>query len=249
MTDKQLERYARHIVLKDIGAVGQQKIMSAHILVVGAGGIGCPALQSLAAAGIGKITLFDDDIVSLSNLQRQILFTENDIGKFKVDVATQRLKQLNPDIEIVPIKKRLTAQHDRSILDDVDVVLDGCDNFATRLLINDLCIETKTPLVSAAIGQFQGQVGSFFGWQEAAPCYRCFVGDAFDAEDCDTCSDVGVLGAMCAMIANFAAMEVIRLITNFGESPMGKIHIIDGLKPAMRAMKLTKDPSCKSCSA
>lgn len=247
LTDTQLDRYARHIILPHIGGAGQAKLLAAHVLVVGAGGIGCPALQYLAAAGVGTITIVDDDIVSLSNLQRQVLFGEDDIGRSKVEVAKAALARINPDVTVRALQQRLTAQNGAAMLDGVDIVLDGSDNFATRLAVNDICVEAQVPLVSAAIGQFQGQVGTFAGWQAEAPCYRCFVGDAFDAEDCDTCAENGVLGAMTGMMGGFAAMEAVRALTGFGEDQTGKIHIYDGLKPEMRTIKLHKDPSCSTC--
>ncbi|WP_339822830.1 HesA/MoeB/ThiF family protein [uncultured Parasphingorhabdus sp.] len=251
LTDEQLDRYARHIVLKDIGGVGQKKILDAHILVVGAGGIGCPAIQYLAAAGIGALTIIDDDVVSLSNLQRQILFNADDIGKAKVDAAEKFTQRLNPDILINKVNQRLTAQH---FSDDAaaffapfDAIIDGTDNYQTRLLVSDLSVTHRVPLVSAAIGQFQGQLGTFRGWEDDKPCYRCFVGDALDPDDCDNCSEVGVLGAMVGLMGSFAAMEAIRVVTGFGQDPAGKLQLFDGLAPSMRSINLPKDPHCKSC--
>ncbi len=249
LTDSQLDRYARHIVLKDIGGAGQAKLLSAHVLLVGAGGIGCPAMQYLAAAGVGRLTVIDDDTVSLSNLQRQILFGEDMIGAPKVEAAAKAIARLNPDVAFVSLEQRIAADTPAGLLDGVDAVIDGSDNFTTRLIVNDLCLAARVPLVSAAIGQFMGQIGSFTGWEEGAPCYRCFVGDAHDPDDdCDNCSEVGVLGAMCGMMGSFAAMEAIRVVTGFGEGQTGKLHIFDGLKPAMRTITLPKDPECKSCS-
>jgi molybdopterin-synthase adenylyltransferase len=247
LTDGQIDRYARHIVLRDVGGPGQAKLLTSHVLLVGAGGIGCPAIQYLTAAGVGKISVIDNDVVSLSNLQRQVLFSADQIGTAKVDAAAIAAHKLNPEIKFIALKEQLTAQHDAAFLDGVDVVIDGCDNFTTRLIVNDLCLAARVPLVSAAIGQFQGQIGTFTGWLENAPCYRCFVGDAFDPEDCDDCATQGVLGAMCGMMGSFAAMEAIRHITGFGEDARGKLHIFDGLKPSMRTLTLHKDPECKSC--
>ena len=251
LSDEQLDRYARHIVLKDIGGVGQKRIIDAHILIVGAGGIGCPAIQYLAAAGIGALTIFDDDIISLSNLQRQVLFTENDIGKAKVEVAKVAAQRINPDVDITPLNQRLTAQHpgedSAAFFASFDAIIDGSDNYQTRLLVSDLSVTHRIPLVSAAIGQFQGQLGTFRGWEEDKPCYRCFVGDALDPDDCDNCSEVGVLGAMVGLMGSFAAMEAIRVVTGFGQDPAGKLQLFDGLAPAMRSINLPKDPHCKSC--
>jgi molybdopterin/thiamine biosynthesis adenylyltransferase len=247
LNDQQLDRYARHIVLRDIGGAGQAKLLSSHVLLIGAGGIGCPAIQYLAAAGVGTISVVDDDIVSLSNLQRQILYSECDIGSAKVDAAGAAVARLNPDVTFHGLKQRIDRTTSVDILSSVDVVIDGCDNFATRLIVNDLCLAAKVPLVSAAIGQFHGQIGTFTGWQADAPCYRCFVGDAHDPDDCDDCATQGVLGAMCGLMGSFAAMEAIRALTGFGEPQKGRLHLFDGIAPAMRSIRLPKDAVCKSC--
>ena len=249
LSDQQLDRYARHIVLRDIGGAGQSKLLSSHVLLIGAGGIGCPAMQYLAAAGIGTISVVDDDVVSLSNLQRQILYTESDIGTAKVDAASAAVARLNPDVTFRGLKQRIDRSTSADILKGVDVVIDGCDNFATRLIVNDLCLAAQVPFVSAAIGQFHGQIGTFTGWQADAPCYRCFVGDAHDPDDCDDCATQGVLGAMCGLMGSFAAMEAIRALTGFGEPQMGRLHLFDGIAPAMRTIRLPKDAGCRSCGA
>jgi adenylyltransferase/sulfurtransferase len=247
LNDQQLDRYARHIVLRDIGGAGQAKLLSSHVLLIGAGGIGCPAIQYLAAAGVGTISVVDDDIVSLSNLQRQILYSASDIGSAKVDAAGAAVTRLNPDVKFHGLKQRIDRSTSVDILSGVDVVIDGCDNFATRLIVNDLCLAAKVPLVSAAIGQFHGQIGTFTGWQADAPCYRCFVGDAHDPDDCDDCATQGVLGAMCGIMGAFAATEAIRALTGFGEPQKGRLHLFDGMAPAMRSIRLPKDAACKSC--
>jgi molybdopterin-synthase adenylyltransferase len=249
LTDQQLDRYARHIVLRDIGGAGQAKLLDSHVLLIGAGGIGCPAIQYLASAGVGKISVVDDDVVSLSNLQRQVLYTEKQIGQPKVVAAAEAVARLNPDVKFHPLQQRITSETSPDILNGVNVVIDGSDNFATRLLVNDLCLTARVPLVSAAIGQFHGQIGTFTGWLPQAPCYRCFVGDAHDPDDCDGCATQGVLGAMCGLMGSFAAMEAIRFLTGFGESQQGKLHIFDGLKPMMRSINMPKDPGCRSCGA
>jgi adenylyltransferase/sulfurtransferase len=249
LTDQQLDRYARHIVLRDIGGAGQAKLLESHVLLIGAGGIGCPAIQYLAAAGVGTISVVDDDIISLSNLQRQVLYNESQIGQPKVKAAAESLQGSNSGIKFRALQQRVTTQTSPEILDGIDVVIDGSDNFATRLIVNDLCLEAKVPLVSAAIGQFHGQIGTFTGWLSDAPCYRCFVGDAHDPDDCDDCATQGVLGAMCGLMGSFAAMEAIRVLTGFGNAQMGKLHIFDGMTPSMRTIKLPKDPACGSCGA
>lgn len=249
LSDHQLDRYARHIVLRDIGGAGQARLLESHVLLIGAGGIGSPAIQYLAAAGVGTISVVDDDAISLSNLQRQILYSETQIGKAKVEAAAAAVKRLNPDVSFHAIRRRIDHLTTSDILDGVNVVIDGSDNFATRLTVNDLCLSARVPLVSAAIGQFHGQIGTFTGWQNDAPCYRCFVGDAHDPDDCDDCATQGVLGAMCGLMGSFAAMEAIRVLTGFGDSQSGKLHIFDGMTPSMRSIKLPKDPACSSCAS
>lgn len=248
LTDAQLDRYARHIVLKEIGGAGQARLLAATVAVIGAGGIGSPALLYLAAAGVGRLKLIDDDVVSLDNLQRQVLFGSADIGRGKSAVAGEAVARLNPDVAFEGMAERLDAANVAALLGGADLVLDGSDNFATRLIVSDFCTAAHIPLVSAAIGQFQAQIGTFRGWLPDAPCYRCYVGDAFDAEDCDTCSELGVLGAMAGIAGSFAALEAVRALTGLGADPAGKLHIFDGLAPAMRTLRIVKDPACKGCS-
>jgi adenylyltransferase/sulfurtransferase len=247
LTDQQLDRYARHIVLREIGGAGQVKLRAARVTVIGAGGIGCPAIQYLAAAGIGTLRVVDDDVVSLSNLQRQTLFGTEDIGRAKVDVTRERVAALNPDVTFEPVPARLSHGYAAELIGTADLVLDGCDNFTTRLAVADHCTRARIPLVSAALGQFQGQIGTYRGWEPGQPCYRCFVGDAFDADDCDTCAEQGVLGAMAGLIGSWAAMEAVRAITNFGPDPAGKVHVFDGISPALRTIRVPKDPTCRTC--
>ncbi len=247
LSDPELTRYARHIVLRDVGGVGQAKLKAARIAVVGAGGIGCPALQYLVAAGVGAVTIFDDDTVSLSNLQRQILFGDSDVGQPKAPVAAAALARLNPHIAIAARQMRLGPVNAPDQLAGHDLVLDGTDSFASRLAIADAAHALRIPLVSAAIGQFHAQVATWYGWEADQPCYRCYVGDAFDADDCDTCAADGVLGAMTGMIGCFAALEAVRALTGLGEGARGKLHIVDGLAPAMRTIGMPKDPGCRTC--
>ena len=248
LSDAQLDRYARHIVLKEIGGEGQHKLLGATVTLIGAGGIGSPAIQYLAAAGVGALRVIDDDAVSIDNLQRQILFGSGDIGRSKGAVAGEAVARLNPDVRFESVPERLGPDNAAALLGGADVVLDGSDNFATRLAVSDACTALRIPLVSAAIGQFQVQIGTWRGWEPGRPCYRCFVGDAFDADDCDTCAELGVLGAMGGIAGSWAALEAIRQIADFGEEATGKVHIIDGLKPAMRSIRIAKDPACRACS-
>lgn len=249
LTDAQLDRYARHIVLKEIGGAGQMRLLESRVTVIGAGGIGSPVLQYLAAAGVGHLTVIDDDRVSLSNLQRQVLFGTQDVGAYKVGIAAVRISQINPDVAVNAIRTRITAENAAALLAGADVIVDGSDNFATRLAVADTAHALEIPLISAAIGQFHGQLGTWRGWEEGKPCYRCFVGDAHDADDCDTCSDVGVLGAMVGMMGSWAAMEAVRQLTGFGDDAAGKLHIVDGLAPSMRTIRMPKDPGCSTCGS
>lgn len=249
LSDEQLDRYARHIVLREIGGEGQRRLLAASIAVVGAGGIGCPAVQYLAAAGVGTLRVIDDDSVSLDNLQRQTLFGTADVGRPKAKVAGEAVARLNPDVLFESRRERLTAANVADLLAGVGLVLDGSDNFATRLAVSDHCTAARIPLVSAAIGQFQVQVGTFRGWEADRPCYRCFVGDAFDTEDCDSCAELGVLGATAGIAGAWAAMEAIRQVAGFGEDAAGKLHVFDGLKPALRTIRIVKDPACTGCGA
>jgi adenylyltransferase/sulfurtransferase len=247
LSDDQLDRYARQMVLREIGAVGQLKLLKSHAVLIGAGGIGTPAALYLAAAGIGIITLIDNDKVSLANLQRQILFTTADIDHSKVEVVSSRLTALNPDVAVTSHDTRIDATNAPALIAGADVVIDGSDNFATRLAVADAAYAARIPLVSAAIGQFHGQLGTFRGWEPAMPCYRCYVGDAFDADDCDTCAELGVLGAMTGWLGSMAALEAIRSVYPFGENQAGKLHLMDGLAPSLRTIRLPKDSGCKTC--
>jgi molybdopterin/thiamine biosynthesis adenylyltransferase len=246
-------RFARHIVLPEVGGAGQARLAQSHVVLVGMGGIGNPALQYLAGAGIGRLTLIDDDRVDLSNLQRQTLFTLHDVGRNKAEVAAEWLARFDPAIEVAAQVTRIGAQNAADLLAGGDLVLDGCDNFATRLAVSDACVRLGVPLTSAALGRFQGQVANFAGHLPGESCYRCFVGDAFDAEDCDTCAADGVLGAMVGMVGSFAAMHGLRVllsgISTLGDPQWGRLHLFDGLKPELRTMRIAKDPECRGCSA
>ena len=247
LSDAQLDRYARHIVLREIGGEGQRKLLDAEVAIIGAGGIGSPAIQYLAAAGVGALRVIDDDAVALDNLQRQILFGTPDVGRTKTGVAGDAVARLNPDVRFDGRRERLTRANVAALIEGASLVLDGSDNFATRLVVSDACTSARIPLVSAAIGQFQAQVGTWRGWEPDKPCYRCFVGDAFDADDCDTCAELGVLGAMAGLAGTFAALEAVRAIVGFGPDPAGRLHLFNGLTPEMRSIRIVKDPSCRGC--
>ena len=250
---ERLERFARHIVLPEIGGAGQVALGQAKVALVGVGGIGSPVLQYLAAAGIGALTLIDDDAVEASNLQRQTIFAEADIGRSKAVAARNWVARFDPGLAVQTIEQRLDATNAATMLDGHTLVLDGCDNFATRLAVSDACVALRIPLVSAAVGRFQGQVGAFAGHLPDQPCYRCFVGDAFDAEDCDSCAEDGMLGAMAGWAGTFAALQAVRVLLEgvgtMGEPQFGKLHILDGLAPSLRTLRIAKDPECQGCSA
>lgn len=249
-----LDRFARHIVLPEVGGAGQVALGQAHVVLIGCGGIGNPALQYLAAAGIGRLTLVDDDVVDASNLQRQTLFAPADIGKPKAEIAARWVERFDPALKVCAHVGRIVGDNAAQVLQDASLVLDGSDNFATRLAVSDACVQLGIPLTSAAIGRFQGQVASFAGHLPGVSCYRCFVGDAFDAEDCDTCAADGVLGAMVGMVGAFAAMQAIRVLLHrhaaLGDDPQwGRLHLLEGLVPSLRTMRIAKDPECRGCSA
>jgi molybdopterin/thiamine biosynthesis adenylyltransferase len=248
LTDGQLERYARHIVLKEIGGAGQQRLLSARVAVVGAGGIGCPAIAYLAAAGVGNIRVIDPDTVALSNLQRQILYGTADLGHPKAEAAHAAVSRLNPDVHLVAINQRIDADNAAILLRDVDVILDGCDNFETRLAVSDAATAARIPLVSAAVGGFDGQVGVWRGWEQAQPCYRCLVG-ADPARADASCADQGIVGAVTGIVGSLAALEVIRLLVPFGEDIAGKMLVTDLMTRNFRSVRVTADPACPACAA
>jgi adenylyltransferase/sulfurtransferase len=247
LSDGELDRYQRHIVLREVGGGGQAKLKGASVAVIGAGGLGSPCLQYLAAAGVGQITIVDDDVVSLSNLQRQVLFGTGDVGRPKVEAAAERCQALNPHVVVEPLQVRLTAETARSLLSQHDVVADGCDNFRTRDAVNRACVALGIPLVSAAIGPFEGQLGVLAGHLADAPCYACYAGVPEDLPG-TSCADVGVLGAVAGLIGAAQALEVLRLITGFGESRVGRLWLYEGLSLEARSIRVRKDPVCPVCS-
>ncbi len=247
LSDDELARYARHIVLKEFGGSGQARLKAASVAIVGAGGIGSPAIQYLAAAGIGRLVLIDDDAVEPSNLQRQTIFTTADTGIAKVDAAAAAATRINPHVAVKPHRVRLDRDNAASLLEGVNVVLDGCDNFATRFLVADVAQALQIALVSAAVGQFEGQLGVYRGWEADKPCYRCFVGE--DPERAETsCAEDGVLGPVTGVLGSLAALEVLRAVAPFGDDPAGKLLIVDLLALRFRTIRLPKDPGCRACS-
>lgn len=248
LTDGQLERYARHIVLKEIGGAGQARLLSAHVAVVGAGGIGCPAIAFLAAAGVGTIRVIDPDSVSLSNLQRQILFGTDDVGRPKAEVVHEAVRHLNPDVHLVAINQRVDADNAAVLLRDVDVILDGSDNFETRLVVSDAATRLGTPLVSAAVGAFDGQVGVWRGAEAGQPCYRCLVGADPERPEMN-CADQGIVGAVTGIVGSMAALEVVRALVPFGEDAAGQMQISDFMTRRFRTVRVAADPACPVCAA
>ncbi|HYD23358.1 MAG TPA: HesA/MoeB/ThiF family protein [Croceibacterium sp.] len=246
-----LERFARHIVLPEIGGAGQTALAQARVVLIGLGGIGSPALQYLAGAGVGSLVLIDDDAVDASNLQRQTIYREDQVGHRKAELAEVWVREFDPEIELRWVVERVTPENAPGLVAGAGLVLDGCDNFATRLAVSDACVAARVPLLSAAVGRFQGQVGAFAGHLPGQPCYRCYVGDAFDADDCDTCADDGMLGAMAGWTGTFAALQAIRVLLapagGMGDPQWGKLHLLDGLAPSMRTLRIAKDPGCKAC--
>ncbi len=249
LSDAELERYARHIVLPQIGGPGQRKLKAARVALVGAGAIGSAALPALAGAGVGRLTIIDDDAIELSNLHRQLIYREDQVGEGKAEAAAVFAQSVNSNIEVAAAGQRLDANNAQSLLAGHDMVLDGSDNFATRLTVNEACVALAIPLVSAAAAQFQGQVALLRGWEASQPCYRCFVGDAFDNDDCDTCAELGVLGALTGTVGHFAALVALRALLGIGEDAAGKLHLLDAVALSWRSMKLPKDPGCKTCGA
>jgi molybdopterin/thiamine biosynthesis adenylyltransferase len=240
-SDREVERYARHLVLREIGGPGQQKLKAARVLLIGMGGIGAPAALYLAAAGVGTLGMVDDDGVSLSNLQRQVLYVEADIGRLKVEAAAERLAALNPDVALEPIARRLDADNANDLIQGWDLVIDGSDSFETRLLVSDACVAAGATLVSAAIGRWETLIAVLKG----KPCYRCFVPEP--PPDAETCVAVGVVGALAGTAGSLAALAAVRTIVGAGEDIAGQVLSFDALTWSSRTMRLVADPTCPAC--
>lgn len=246
LNNEELERYARQIVLPEFGGVGQRRLKSASIAVIGAGGIGSAAIPALAGAGGGRLTIIDDDVVHATNLHRQLIFRTDEIGQPKAPLAASFAEALNPFVSATGLQARLGSANAEELLGGHDLILDGSDNFATRLTVSDSATRLRIPLISAAAAQFQAQIALFRGWEPDQPCYRCFVGDAFDADDCDNCAEVGVLGALAAMAGGFAALMAIQALAGVG-APAGTLHLYQGPGGSWRQLRLPKDPACRAC--
>ena len=240
-TDDEIERYARHLVLREVGGPGQQKLKAATVLIVGAGGLGAPAALYLAAAGVGSIRIVDPDVVDLSNLQRQIIYAGADRGRSKVDASAERLQGLNSNVAVTALNQAFDDTTADALVDGVDLVLDGTDNFAVRFSVNAACVQHGIPLVSGAIGRWTGQVGVF----GRKPCYRCLVPEI--PPDAETCAAVGVIGALAGVIGSMMALEAIKLITGAGETLTGRLLIYDALAAETRTVRVAGDPDCPVC--
>ena len=245
-SDEELERYARHIVLREIGGLGQRKLHEARILCVGAGGLGSPALAYLAAAGVGRLGIVDDDIVSLSNLQRQIIHVTDEIGTPKVDSAVRMLEAINPNVTFDRHELRLDDGNVDAIMADYDLVLDGCDNFETRYMVNAAAVRRRIPLVSGAITQWEGQVSVFYP-AGGAPCYQCVFPEAPAAGLAPSCAEAGVMGALAGTIGSMMANEAIKHVTGAGQTLTGSLLIYDALYADMRKVQLNRRPECPIC--
>ena len=246
-SQSEIEQYRRHLSLEGFGQPAQEKLARSSVLVIGAGGLGCPALQYLTAAGVGKIGIIDDDLVELSNLQRQILFTHEDVGKPKAEVASQALSKLNPHIKIISYRERFSQKNAERLLDEYQMVLDGTDNFSSRYLINDACVLFNTVLIHGSINRFEGMV-SVFNFQNG-PTYRCMFPDCPDPSTVPTCAEAGVIGVLPGLIGCWQAWEAIKVLTGVGEPLSGKVLLYDSLSQTMKKVALKPLPQSRQISS
>jgi adenylyltransferase/sulfurtransferase len=245
-TEDQIRRYARHIILPEVGGIGQARLLSSRVLVVGAGGLGSPLILYLAAAGVGTIGVVDDDAVDLTNLQRQVLHTTERVGLAKTESARAAVAAINPDVTVVPHRLRFDASNALGLVGDYDIVADGSDNFPTRFLINDACRLAGKTLVSAAVLRFDGQLATF---KPGGPCYRCLYPAPPQDDDVPSCAQAGVLGAMVGVMGSLQATEVLKELLGIGDSLAGRLLIIDALSSTVRKVRLPPDPACPLCGA
>ena len=246
LDDAEVERYARQIVLREVGPAGQRRLRDAAVCVVGAGGLGSPVLLYLAAAGVGRLTVVDDDRVALDNLQRQVLHDSRRIGEPKAEVAVERLGALNPQVRVRGVERRLDAGNAATLLRGHDVVVEGSDSIATKLTVSDACVALRIPAVVGAVLRFEGQVLVSL---PQGPCYRCLVGDAPAADAVPACSAAGILGPVVGVVGSLQASETLRLLLGLGEPPGGRLLLFDALRPGMRRVALPTDPRCTACGA
>jgi sulfur-carrier protein adenylyltransferase/sulfurtransferase len=245
-TPEQITRYARHFTLPEVGEKGQAKLMEGKVLCIGAGGLGSPVAFYLAAAGVGTIGIIDHDVVDMSNLQRQILHTNDRVGMPKVESAQKTLNALNPDVKIVPLNERLSSENVMRIIKDFDIIVNGCDNFPTRYLINDACVMAKKPLVDGSIFQFEGQATVFYPGR--GPCYRCLFPEPPPPGAAPSCAEAGVLGVLPGLVGCVQALEAMKLILGAGKPLIGRMMHFDTLSSDVRVLKLRRDPNCLVCS-
>ena len=244
LNKKIIERFSRQIVLKDIGILGQKKILSSKVLIVGAGGLGSPVAEFLSRAGVGSIGVVDDDKVSLSNLHRQSLYNTSDIGKFKVKIAKDKIKKINPNTKVTTYKIRLNNNNFKKIINDYDYVVDGSDNFTTKFLLNDFCLKFKKTLVTGAISKFDGHIFTFNFKNKKIPCLRCFFQESNISDDLLNCESEGILGTVAGIVGTIQANEVLKKILNIGTGLDGYIFILDLLHLRFRKVKLNKRKNC-----
>lgn len=241
-SEREVERYARHLVLKEVGGPGQQKLKAASVLIVGAGGVGGPAALYLAAGGVGRIGLVDDDAVALSNLQRQVLYAESDVGRPKAEAGRARLEALNRHVHVETFPLRLGGANARDLVGGWDLVIDGTDSFAAREAVNRACVEAGVPLIAGALGRWEGQVGLFRG----RPCWTCFAPE--QGEEGDLCAVYGVVGALAGVVGSAAALLAIRSLVEAGEEAAGRLLLFDGLTWRTRTVEVAPDPACRVCA-
>ena len=244
-TPEQLIRYSRHFLLPEVGEDGQAKLLQAKVLLVGAGGLGSPAAYYLAAAGVGTLGIIDNDVVDISNLQRQILHANDRVGMPKVESAKKTLEGLNPDVKVIPYQAKLTSENIMEIIKDYDLIIDGCDNFPTRYLVNDACVLTGKPNVHGSIFQFEGQATVFYPGK--GPCYRCLYPEPPPAEMAPSCAEAGVLGVLPGLIGVVEALEAVKLILGKGDSLVGRLLHFNTLTMEINTLKLRRDPNCPMC--
>jgi len=246
LTVDEVRRYSRHLIIPDVAMAGQQRLMNSKVLCVGAGGLGSPALMYLAAAGVGTIGIVEFDTVDESNLQRQIIHGQSDIGKSKANSAKEKILEINPNVKVITHELRLDVTNVKDIFSQYDIIVDGTDNFATRYLVNDACVLLKKPYVWGSIYRFDGQASVF--WAEYGPCYRCLYPEPPPPGMVPSCAEGGVLGVLCATIGSIQTTEAIKVITGIGEPMVGSLMVYDALEMSFRKVKIRKDPKCPICS-
>ena len=246
MTDDQLLRYSRHLLLNEVGVEGQEKILQSHVLVIGAGGLGSPVVLYLATAGVGCITLVDDDVVDVTNLQRQIAHNLADVGEYKAKSAMNKIANINADVQVIPVLQRADAVLLDSLVEQADVVIDCCDNFATRHAINAACVQHRKPLVSGAAIRFDGQITVFDSRSEASPCYACIFPPDASLEEA-RCATMGVFAPLVGIIGSMQAAEALKLISGAGKSLTGRLQMLDGRDMSWNEVRFKRDASCSVC--